>query len=357
MKTRLQGTIKSSLAVVLATLLLPPGGVAAEEPPKSVSPVAVGSKVRLLAPTTFSGRVDGMVLEMDENSLLVSKDDRTAVRVSRQAITRLDVSTGRSGHTLKGLTIGAGLLAGVGAFGSPAAGETRGELVARNLILGALFGAGIGALIRSDRWNAVPLEHVLMSPPPVETLSAEGRSQAVPKPARTPAPAEVREAGPSDRPKPSSPIAVRNRIRLLAATVVQGQVEGTLVEMDEESLLVSRDGRTPVRVPRPAITRLEVSTGRHGQALKGMIIGAGVGALTYQTTVSGGGDCQNAVGLCTTSIGQAAAVGIVAGGLVGSLIGALHQTDRWSSVPLEKLRVSLAPTRGRGAGLTVSVGF
>jgi hypothetical protein len=49
--------------------------------------------------------------------------------------------------------------------------------------------------------------------------------------------------------------------------------------MDEQSLLVSSDDHIPLRVSRQAITRLDVSTGRHRRVLKGMMIGGGIGAL------------------------------------------------------------------------------
>jgi hypothetical protein len=153
----------------------------------------------------------------------------------------------------------------------------------------------------------------------------------------------------------ASPVTVGTKVRILAPTVVAGRVEGTVAEMDAKSLLISVDNGTPVRVSRQAITQLEVSTGRHRKALKGMIIGAGIGAVVFQLNVSN--NCQNSIGSCTTSHAAAAGVGALAGGAWGAGIGALFSGDRWSAVPLERVRVSLAPTPGRGVALALSVGF
>ncbi len=132
------------------------------------------------------------------------------------------------------------------------------------------------------------------------------------------------------------------------------------MEMDDKSLLVSADDRIPVRVSRQAITRLEVSTGRHRLALKGMIIGAGIGAAligpVYHSDAKSS-NCDNALVPCTTSLAGAEAVGIFVGAIYGAGIGALIKSDRWSAVPLEHVRVSLGPTRGRGVVLSASVVF
>jgi hypothetical protein len=59
--------------------------------------------------------------------------------------------------------------------------------------------------------------------------------------------------------------------------------------------------------------------------------------------------------------GFAAGAGFVIGGLGGALIGALigsaSKTDRWQEVPLDRVRVSLAPQRSETFGLGLSVRF
>jgi hypothetical protein len=126
--------------------------------------------------------------------------------------------------------------------------------------------------------------------------------------------------------------------------------------MDESSLLVTTDDRVPLRVSRQAMTRLEISTGRRRKAVKGMIIGAGIGAVIFQTSVSD--NCDGAVNVCTESHAAAAGLGLVAGAAWGAGIGALFKGDRWSAVPLDRANLSVAPIMGRGRlGLSLSVGW
>jgi hypothetical protein len=162
-------------------------------------------------------------------------------------------------------------------------------------------------------------------------------------------------AGPEERPASLSPLAVGSRVRLQAPTIVEGRVEGMVMEMDESSLLVSADGRASVRVERQAITRLDISTGRHRRALRGMAIGAGIGAVAGLLFTSD--SCDNPVFVCTTSVVESGALGTLAGAAYGAGIGALFKTDSWNRVPLELVHVSVAPIRGRGVRLSLSLAW
>jgi hypothetical protein len=148
---------------------------------------------------------------------------------------------------------------------------------------------------------------------------------------------------------------VGSRIRLQAPTVVTERIEGTVIRVDAESLLVGGNDRAPVSVPRQAITRLEVSTGRHGHALLGMGIGAAIGAGLGAAWGSTG--CLPAVGCGKSYSGAAALGGALGGGLWGAGIGALIKTDHWSAVPLAPVRVSLGLPRRGGFRLSLSVAF
>ena len=163
------GMIRSSLTVLIVSTLLLPGEARSQEEPKSVSPIAVGTRVRLRAPTVVGGRIEGMVIEMDEASLLIIKDD-DRLRVPRQAITQLEVSTGKRRRALKGMVVGAGIGAVVlGAMGGVGtAGFSHGEAALLGLGTGAAYGVGIGALIKTDRWSAVPLERVRVGLAPTQ---------------------------------------------------------------------------------------------------------------------------------------------------------------------------------------------
>jgi hypothetical protein len=153
------------------------------------------------------------------------------------------------------------------------------------------------------------------------------------------------------------PIVVGTRVRLSAPTTVQGALRGTVIAIDDESLLLDTDDHRPLKVPRQGITQLELSTGRKGHARTGLIVGAVIGgalgatvpldAMCTQTQIAAGeSSCASRGALIATFA--------VADGAAGALIGHLIKGDRWSAVPQNAFRVALGPTRGKGAQLTLS---
>jgi len=155
------------------------------------------------------------------------------------------------------------------------------------------------------------------------------------------------------------PVAIGSRVRLLAPSAIGGQVQGLVLDLDDESLLIGSDHGRPVRVPHDAITRLEVSTGRRGRALKGAAIGAAIGGAAF-AVMPHDEYCADYVDPFESCPDRAEMVGtgVLGGALWGALIGHFAKTDRWNSVPLSGARVQVAPTRGRGAwGLALSVGW
>jgi hypothetical protein len=150
--------------------------------------------------------------------------------------------------------------------------------------------------------------------------------------------AEPESAGPPT-------ISVGSRVRFEAPTLASKRIEGTVIGLDEKALVVRRHDREPQTVSREAITHLEVSTGRRRQVLRGMLIGTGIGVLGMGVICSGRYDeCAEASPVA------------MAGALLGTGIGALVKSDRWTAVPLDRVRVTLTPAR-RGVCLAVSIGF
>lgn len=97
---------------------------------------------------------------------MVIKDDRR-VRVPRQAITDFEISTGSRRQPAKGMLIGAVIGAVVmGALGLPSVAcsdcppSHQGQAALLGAGAGAAYGVGIGALVKTDRWSRVALEHV-----------------------------------------------------------------------------------------------------------------------------------------------------------------------------------------------------
>jgi hypothetical protein len=139
----------------------------------------------------------------------------------------------------------------------------------------------------------------------------------------------------------------------------------TLVRLTPDTMtVIASSGGAELAIPNSAVTRLEVSGGKQGRALRGLGIGlvAGtvVGGLAWAL---GSSSCEGE--LCGTGIDDAVsatfgAVALVAGALggatVGLIIGAASPAERWDPVPLAD-RTAL-PESGHGyrVGLSVAVG-
>jgi hypothetical protein len=152
--------------------------------------------------------------------------------------------------------------------------------------------------------------------------------------------------------KSLSPIVTGSRVRVVAPSAVSGRVTGTVIEMSEESLVILADER-PLRVPRQAIEQIELSTGKQRRTLKGMLIGAGIGAVVLPPALHD--SCLNDCGSKWSAEYILAGVGV--GAAWGAGIGALVKKDRWSSVPVTQVRLGLWPIRGGGIGASVSLTF
>ncbi len=160
-----------SLRFFLITLFVTTGSsLAAQE-----APVESGARVRVKAPPRQPGWVVGTVVGWESESLVLEPEEPgTSLTFARDQITRLDVHRGRKGRALLGG--GIGLLSGVVFSFVLVAQLERDHDRFRNdrVVLGAVFGGGgallgalVGLLIRTDRWEAVPLERIRVSFTPV----------------------------------------------------------------------------------------------------------------------------------------------------------------------------------------------
>jgi hypothetical protein len=307
--------------------------------------LTLGSRVRVLAPSAVEGRVTGLLSDMDETSLLIATN-ATLVRVPRRAITRLQVSRARPRRFFKGALLGAAfttssLIGGCGGAETPCTKE-----VGQALLAGAIWGGLIGGLRRGDRWSDVPLTLVGVAP---QRPSADTET-AVPGP---PTEETTTAPTPSAPPPTSWPFVAGSTVRVQAPAVFAEPAEGVVAAVDERSLSLRRKGGALLTVPREAITSLEVSTGRHGQAGRGALVGAGVGAALLGLVAFASADDGEGA--------YAAMYGVVFGGLGGAgwgaIAGAGTKTHDWRTVPLHRLHARLGPTRGRGLGLNVSMTF
>ena len=148
-------------ALLLATLSAIAPRVAAQD----TLAISGGERVRLTLPSSRRPVV-GVLLGQDRDSLRVQADSNsTPVAFARAGVTSVEASLGRHGHAgtgaLAGLVLGAVVGGAAGAscaddFLCPGAGG--GALLLGGT--GLVFGALVGVLIRSERWESVYPEAV-----------------------------------------------------------------------------------------------------------------------------------------------------------------------------------------------------
>ena len=107
--------------------------------------------------------------------------------------------------------------------------------------------------------------------------------------------------------------------------------------------------------PLASVTRLDVSRGQKSHVFVGFLVGAGAGLVGSLAVCNFTDTCQ--VFSDNDVRGDVVTVSGLMGGALGGITGYLVKSDRWEEVPLERLRVSLAPQRDGGFALGFSVRF
>jgi hypothetical protein len=157
-----------------------------------------------------------------------------------------------------------------------------------------------------------------------------------------------------------APIPVSRGAAAPRTRLVRERIVGTLVRVERETLVVNdRKERLDFAIPIASVGTLDVSHGRRTRAGKGALIGLGTGAAAGVATaliVCADGECSGSgIGDVTGWVAGAFGIGGALAGLgVGALVGGRIHPERWERVPLGDLRLGLAPTRGRGACLSLS---
>lgn len=134
-----------------------------------------------------------------------------------------------------------------------------------------------------------------------------------------------------------------------------------LVAQNPEELVVQGPKfETDEAVPLGQITRLEVSTGRHRNLLKGMGLGVGIGGTAG--LLLGAAGYQECTGMCLMAPdgrGESAAIGAALLGTLGLVVGTLAGIpthDHWKRVPLDGGRAPATvglKVQSRGLGLAL----
>ncbi len=152
---------------------------------------------------------------------------------------------------------------------------------------------------------------------------------------------------------------VAGDVRVWAPGIAKFRIAGTVDRATPDTLVVR--GFTRARkdtiwtIPAASITRLQIATGTHGNALTGLGLGllgggaagAGIGALACgNDSFFGSGGCAVILGVFGAGVGA----------VVGVIAGALSHSVRWVEASPHPLRVSFDP-RNRGGDLRVAVSF
>ncbi len=139
------------------------------------------------------------------------------------------------------------------------------------------------------------------------------------------------------------------RLRVTAPTLAPRRVVGTVLEITEREVVLAASPTDRTSIPRAAITHVERSQGRHGHAVKGLILGAVVGAVALSALNAADPETGQ-----TAEYVWVAAVGAGLGALPGAGVGALVKTERWAELPVANLRLTVAPVSGQGVRLRLA---
>jgi hypothetical protein len=149
------------------------------------------------------------------------------------------------------------------------------------------------------------------------------------------------------------PVGARVRVRTYPAT--GDWIKGVLAGADSGTIALVPDGAPPLgpnqlRLPREAVTRFEIATGKKRQWLPGLVVGAALGvAMGFAMDV----DPVRCEFDDNYACSRGEAVGILGGTMaaVGAGVGSLVRRDVWIPVGLDVLGPPPARVGQAGLGL------
>ena len=185
--------MKPTRPLVAGFLVLLAGGAWAQDVPEPPAlELPVGARVRIRTQAAPGDWMKGILASADSASIALVPEGApplgsNVLRLPRQAVTRLEIVTGKKRQWLPGLVIGAavGVAMGFVMDVDPVRCEfddnyfcSRGSAVAAMGGTSAAMGTGIGALVKRDLWTPVGLD--ALGPPPARLTRAGLGLRAVP---------------------------------------------------------------------------------------------------------------------------------------------------------------------------------
>lgn len=152
------------------------------------------------------------------------------------------------------------------------------------------------------------------------------------------------------------------QVRLQTSSVPKQWLRGTLLALKPDTLVVQSGSTDWLAIPSALLMQFEVVQGKKRNAGKGALIGLLSGTLAdiaFSFAVDVGD--SNAPGgtegsrLWAFSIGTI--VFILPATLIGTFLGAAIHTDRWTDVPLDRLRMGILPQKQGGVIQAVLLNF
>lgn len=199
--------MRAKRALILAVILgLPASGALAQSAVDSVLPAAaqaaaepalltlpMGTRVRLQTAAAPGAWIEGILVSADSAAVALVPENApplgaNQLRIQTASVGRFELRTGSKRHWLYGLAAGValGVALGFSMDVDPVACEfdydymcSRGEAVAYGALGFGAIGAGVGALIKTDRWTPVALDS--LAPPAPRVSGLVPRLRALPR--------------------------------------------------------------------------------------------------------------------------------------------------------------------------------
>ena len=148
------------------------------------------------------------------------------------------------------------------------------------------------------------------------------------------------------------------RVRVRAPGALAGRLTGIVIARTPDSLTIARTNASPLAIPTPSLTTVELSRGksRGAGALKGMVIGAGVGLLLGLTPLPEP-TCTTRGCDPTPTRGEYMGTMILGSGVIGAGIGAIVGREQWDRYQLPAHVGLILPSHRRGVGLSLRYAF
>jgi hypothetical protein len=152
----------------------------------------MGARVRLQTVAAPGTWMNGILAGADSASVAIVPEDApplgaNQLRLPSASVARFELATGKKRQWLIGLAVGAALGLAIGAVVEvdPVACKdnvdywcSRGEALALLGLSGAAGGAGVGALVKTDRWTPVALD--ALAPPTQRTSGVAPQVRVLP---------------------------------------------------------------------------------------------------------------------------------------------------------------------------------